>query len=272
MQWENLTSLDFERGVQACAGVAILPVGVIEAHGPHLPLGTDAFEAHWTACQAAEQEPAMVFPFYPFGINHESLHLPGALVIRRELVFALLENICDEMGRLGLTKIILFNGHGGNRFALPLFVQTLAERDRSYLAYYAELPYANQDVLETHEIGHACEEETSHCMHIRGDLVKLDQAPPSPFTNARRNRELREVGAYSPLDWYAMYPAMFVGEPDKATAEKGRVIAERRVAALVRLIHAVKADTITPVLQAEFAARQRHPTAPEVWTKPVHED
>ncbi len=268
MQWETLTSLDFERGVQTCAGVAILPVGVIEAHGPHLPLGTDAFEAHWTACQAAEQEPAMVFPFYPFGINHESLHLPGALVIRRELVFALLENICDEMGRLGLTKIILFNGHGGNRFALPLFVQTLLEQDKPYLVYYTDPPYDNHDVLETRETGHACEEETSHCLHIRGDLVKMDQTPPSPSTNARRNRELREAGAYSPLDWYAMYPDMYVGEPGKATAEKGRVIAERRVAALVRVIRAVKNDAITPALQAEYAARKRYPVAPAVWTKP----
>jgi len=97
MQWENLTSLDFEKAVQECQGVGIVPVGVLEAHASHLPLGTDMFAAHWIASRAAEKEIAIVFHAYPYGINIESAHLPGAVVIQRELVFALLENICDEI-------------------------------------------------------------------------------------------------------------------------------------------------------------------------------
>jgi creatinine amidohydrolase/Fe(II)-dependent formamide hydrolase-like protein len=56
MQWENLTSLDFEKAVQECQAVGILPVGVIEAHSSHLPLGMDMFACHWIACRAAEAE------------------------------------------------------------------------------------------------------------------------------------------------------------------------------------------------------------------------
>jgi creatinine amidohydrolase len=269
MQWENLTSLDFEKAVAACEGVAILPVAVIEPHGPHLPLGTDMLEAHAIACRAAEQEPAMVFPAYPYGINHESAHLPGSMVYRRDLVLALLENVCDEMARHGLTKIILLSGHGGNRYLLPLFVQTLVEKDKPYVVYDAnpsEMPGVDA-LMETHEWGHACEMETSTSLYLFPELVRMDQVPPGPFTNLQRNQALQEVGVYTPMDWYAMYPAMYVGEPGKATAAKGEAMVAHKVDALAEIIRRVKVDTITPALLREFLQRKRHPNAPEVWTK-----
>ncbi len=269
MQWEHLTSLDFERAVQQCQGVGVISVGVIEPHASHLPLGTDALAAHWVACRATEREPAILFPFYPFGVNIESAHLPGSLVIKRELIFALLENICDEMARHGLTKIILHNGHGGNRFFLPLFVQTLPEKDRPYTVYYADLPYfpGARDVLEGEEFGHACEAETSTLLYIAPELVKLQQAPSQPFTSLKRNEALQAVGAYSPVDWYAMYPHMYVGDARIATADKGRVMVEHEIEALAALIQAVKADEITPGLVSEFLARKQQPKAPDFWTK-----
>ena len=267
LQWEHLTSLDFEQAVKDCHGVGIIPLGVIEAHGPHLPLGTDALEAHWTACQAANEEPSIVFPFYPYGINHESFHLPGAVVIKRDVVLALLENICDEMARHGLNKIILFSGHGGNRYMLPLFVQTLVERDKPYVTYYVDVHTDDEDVLETDETGHACESETSTLLHIHKDLVKMDQVPSQTFTSLKRNQELREVGAYSPMDWYGMYPHMYVGDASQATAEKGKILAERRVAELVKAIKRVKADEVTPELLNEYQQLKANPNIPDFWTE-----
>lgn len=269
MQWETLTSLDFEKAVESCGGVGLIPIGVLEPHGPHLPLGTDMFAAHAAACRAAEKEPVIVFPAYPYGINHESAHLPGSVVIRRELVFALLENVCDEMARHGLTKIILLSGHGGNRYALPLFVQTLVEKAKPYVAYYASVPsrYTPRDVLETAETGHACEKETSELLYLHPELVKMDQTPLAPFTNLRRNQALQEAGVYSPVDWYAMYPAMYVGDASKATAEKGRALFEPYVEGLAALIRAVKDDAVTPELLRAFLERWREPAAPEVWTE-----
>ena len=139
MQWEQLTSYDFEQAVTACDRTAIIPIGVIEAHASHLPLGTDMFAAHWYASKAAEEEPVLVFPPYPFGINHESAHLPGAVVIKRELVFALLENVCDEIARQGINKIVILSGHGGNRYFIPLFVQTLVDKSSSLATHLQEL-------------------------------------------------------------------------------------------------------------------------------------
>ena len=64
MRWENLTMPDFARAVTDCDGVGIIPIGVLEPHSTHMPLGTDMFESHWIACKAAEREPALVFPQY----------------------------------------------------------------------------------------------------------------------------------------------------------------------------------------------------------------
>jgi creatinine amidohydrolase len=269
MQWEHLTSLDFEKKVQESQGVGILPIGVIEAHASHLPLGMDMFACHWVACRAAEKETAIVFHAYPYGVNIESAHLPGAVVIQREVIFALLENVCDEMARNGLDKIILLSGHGGNRYFLPLFVQTLPEKNKTYSVYFANLPFfpGAEELLESGEYGHACEAETSVMLHIDADTVKMDQVPPQPFVSLGRNAGVGKFGGYSPVDWYAMYPHMYVGDARKATAEKGKIILEHEVNALVELIHAVKEDEVTPGLIQEFVERKRNPKAPDFWTK-----
>lgn len=267
MRWENLTSLDFDRAVTTCQGVGLIPIGVIEAHASHLPLGTDMFTAHHIACQAAEAEPVIVFPQYPFSINHETAHLPGGLVIKREIAFALLENICDEMYRNGLSKIILLSGHGGNRFFLPLFVQTLPEKAKPYVVYYADPPTPPADFLDHPENGHACEAETSMIQHIDESLVKMDQVPPRPFTNLHRAAPVADNGGYSQIAWYAMYPHMYVGDAHEATAAKGQRLLQAQIDALVKLIAAVKADGTTPALVAEFNQRQANPAPADFWTK-----
>lgn len=269
MQWENLTSADFPQAVQQCQGVGMIPIGVLEAHASHLPLGTDMFTAHFAACRAAQQEPVIVFPAYPYSINHETAHLPGGMVIKRELAFALLENVCDEMYRNGLHKIILLSGHGGNRNFLPLFVQTLPEKAKPYVVYYADLPVVPEDatVTEHPENGHACEAETSMMRYINDALVKMEQVPVRPFTNLHRNQPIEAAGGYNQVDWYAQYPHMYVGDAHKATPEKGEKLFATRISQLVNLIRAVKTDTITPALVAEFNNRQTAPQTPAFWTE-----
>ncbi|MBT3343851.1 MAG: creatininase family protein [Gemmatimonadetes bacterium] len=263
MRWEHLTYPDFEKAIDACDGVGIIPMGVIEPHGAHLPLGTDTLAAHTIASQAAEQEPAIVFPQYPWGINHEGAHLPGSIVVQRDLVLQLLQNVCDEMARHGCKKIVITSGHGGNRYLIPLFVQTLVERDVDYLVYAANPVSSNAwvDLMETDERGHACEYETSLMLALEPEHVKMADIP-EPFTSNRGNAELKKVGAYSPMDWYAMYPNMYVGDASKATAEKGKAILEAEIDGLVTLLRAVKQDTITPALNETFRKGANSPSSP----------
>jgi creatinine amidohydrolase len=269
MQWEQLTSPDFAKAVEECGGVAIVPIGVIEPHSAHLPLGTDMLESHFAACRAAEREPAVVFPPYPFGVNHESAHLPGSVVIRLPLVLDLLENVCDEIARHGLDRIMLLSGHGGNRYLLPLFVQTIVEKKKPYLVYYHFAAPGRAEeaakILETSETGHACERETSVGLHIHPHLVKMDQVPPKPFTSLERNSALKATGLYSPMDWYAMYPTMYVGDASRATAEKGARLEELRIEGIVRALKAIKADATTPALLEQFLKGTANPAAPPSW-------
>jgi creatinine amidohydrolase len=216
--------------------------------------------SHAVACLASEVEPAVVFPPYPWGVNHESCHLPGAVALRRDLVLALLENVCDEIGRNGFRKIILLQGHGGNRFVLPLFVQSSVERARPYLLYYLNVRQGDlSDILETSEIGHACEWETSISLHLFGELVKMEAVPKEPFANRGRNKQLMEENLYSPVDWYSMFPTMYVGDASKASRRKGEAIVERRVKALASAIRAVKEDAATQGLLDEFMAGRERP-------------
>lgn len=115
MRWEELGGEAFSKAVDACEGVCLLPLGVLEYQGPHLPLGTDTIHAHRMACDVAEVEAAIVFPALPFTMNIESKIYRGSVAIRERLVFDLLENICVEIGLTGLHKIVTFSGHGGNK-------------------------------------------------------------------------------------------------------------------------------------------------------------
>jgi len=265
MQWEHLTVPQFARAVEECGRVCVVPVGVIEPHATHLPLGQDMLASHWLTCRAAEIEPAVVFPPYPWGINHEAAHRSGAVVLRRRLVLDLLENVCDEIARNGLTKIVLFCGHGGNRFVLPLFVQTAVERRRAYRVYSVQIPILDETtrgLIESDEVGHAGEVETSNSLHMFGELVDMD-ALPAPHPSRRRLEALQQADVYGSMDWYAMYPTMYTGDASAASAEKGRAILQRRVERLAAALRAVKNDTVSEGLLAEFQDGMDHPTPPE---------
>ena len=266
MRWENLTMPDFARAVTECDGVGIIPIGVLEPHSTHMPLGTDMFESHWVACKAAEREPALVFPQYCWGINHEAMHLPGSLVIKRELVFALLANVCEELGRHGFKKIILLSGHGGNRNFLPLFVQTQLETPKDYCVYFGDVPNwrDSEALMETQHLGHACEAETSTALHLHPELVKMEVLPDQPSPPDTHGNAVRDAYGYSPTDWYSQYPRMNVGDGHPGTAEKGKILVERRVDDLVELIRVVKADEATGAMMREFQGAALRPVNPWV--------
>src|SRR5580658_8732968 len=74
VHWEELTASDFREGIQRSQGTCLLPFGILEKHGPHLPLGTDLLDVRYAALHAAEQEYAVVFPEYYFGQIAEARH------------------------------------------------------------------------------------------------------------------------------------------------------------------------------------------------------
>src|ERR1700728_500366 len=134
-KWEELTAPDFVTAIHQSQNTCVLPFGILEKHGPHLPLGTDLLDVRYAALHAAEQEYAVVFPEYYFGQIAEARHEPGTIAYSRELQLALLQETTDEMARNGCQKIIVVNGHGGNELMLPYFAQTQLDKPHDYVVY-----------------------------------------------------------------------------------------------------------------------------------------
>src|SRR2546428_9084789 len=110
--WEELTAADFRDAIGRAQGTCLLPFGILEKHGPHLPLGNDLLNVRYVALNAAQQEYAIVFPENYFGQISEAQHHPGAVAYSRGLQLQLLQETTDEMARNGCRKIIIVNGHG----------------------------------------------------------------------------------------------------------------------------------------------------------------
>src|SRR3981081_1945531 len=118
-KWEELTAPDFRQGIQQAKGTCLLPFGILEKHGPHLPLGTDLLNVRYASLPAASHEYAVVFPEYYFGQIFEAKHEPGTVAYSMELQLKLLQETTDEMARNGCKKILIVNGHGGKTNLLP---------------------------------------------------------------------------------------------------------------------------------------------------------
>src|SRR5581483_3148782 len=113
-RWEELTAGDFVKAIERSQQTCILPFGILEKHGPHLPLRTDLINVRYITLAATAQEYAVVFPEYYFGQIFEARQQPGTVAYSLPLQFQLLQETTDEMARNGCKKVLIVNGHGGN--------------------------------------------------------------------------------------------------------------------------------------------------------------
>ena|ERR1051325_3057843 len=101
VKWEELTAGDFVKAIQRSQGACVLPFGILEKHGPHLPLGTDLINVRYVSLHGAEQEYAVVFPEYFYGQIFEARQEPGTIAYSAKLQLELLQETTDEMARNG---------------------------------------------------------------------------------------------------------------------------------------------------------------------------
>jgi len=259
VKWEELTAGDFTKALQQSKGVCVLPFGIIEKHGPQLPLGTDLINVRYIAQHATEQEYAVMFPEYYFGQIFEARHEPGTLAYSARLQLELLQETTDEMGRNGCRKIVIANGHGGNNSLLPYFAQSQMAAPHDYVVYvysggvYPEGRPARKSTTDSH----AGESETAHTMVSRPDLVHLDRAASESGSDL--NREDLPKNVYTGIWWYAKFPNHYAGDGSVATKELGEFDMKASAANLANAIRAIKADTVSPRLQQEFFEKAKHP-------------
>src|SRR5258706_763475 len=122
VKWEELTAGDFVAAIQKAQGTCVLPFGILEKHGPQLPLGTDLINVRYAALHGAAQEYAVVYPEYYFGQIFEAKNEPGTIAYSPKLQLELLQETTDEMARNGCKQIVIVNGHGGKNKPLALFL------------------------------------------------------------------------------------------------------------------------------------------------------
>jgi len=259
VNWEEMTAADFQQAIHKSQGACLLPFGIIEKHGPHLPLGNDLINVRYAALHGAEKEFAVVFPPYYFGQIFEARHEPGTLAYSAKLQLELLQETTDEMGRNGCKKILIVNGHGGNNHLLPYFAQSQMAAPHDYVVYVlASNTYPqSRPKLKTKVDAHAGESETSHTMIARPDLVHMDRLGNESGDDL--NRLDLPAGVYTGIWWYAKFPNHYAGDATAANKELGEFDMNTWVNNIADAIRAIKSDQVSPRLQDEFFKKSREP-------------
>jgi creatinine amidohydrolase len=258
--WEELTGPDFVQAVHQAQGVCILPFGIIEKHGPHLPLGTDLLNVRFAVFNAVKQQYAVVFPEYYFGQIFEAQSQPGTVAYSLSTQLTLLQETVKEMARNGCKKILIVNGHGGNNALLQLFAQTQLASSRDYVVYVFASPHLDvpgRPAMTTKTDMHAGESETSHMLIARPDLVHTDRATQE--SGADQKRLSLADGVYTGIWWYARFPNHYSGEGAAGNKQLGEFDQATWSRQIAEAIKSIKDDQESLRLQNEFFEKSQHP-------------
>jgi creatinine amidohydrolase len=260
-KWNELTAPDFVKAVELSDGICLLPAGIMEKHGPHLPLSTDMILSREIASRAAELEYALVFPEFYFGQIYEAKHQPGTVAYSPELVWKMLEETCDEMSRNGIKKIIIVNGHGGNNNLFGYFCQAQLAEQKDYTVIFfqpndRELETELTKLRKTDYGGHADEEESSMVFAVRPDLVHADMAPSQSGKDQER---LNIPYGYTGIWWYASFPNHYAGDGSEPNKTIGEMIFKSRSEQLAELVKFLKNDDSATKLQKLFYQEAGNP-------------
>ncbi len=238
--------------------VALLPVGAIEQHGPHLPLDTDAHDADYLAHKVAEAcspPRPLVLPLIAYGVSYHHRDFSGTLSVSPETQARLVYEIGMSAARCGVTKLVMINGHGGNAPALHLAAQMI-NRDAHIFTCVDTGETSDADVhemIDTPNDVHAGEIETSTMLAIRPHLVDLERAPRMV---PRFSSRYLDFTSKRGVGWYAYTKKIsktgVMGDATKATAEKGEKIWEIMTRRLVELVEDLKGLSLDEIYQRRY--------------------
>ncbi len=192
VRYEDLLPHQFRFRLAECP-VAYLPLGTLEWHGEHLPLGSDAIISHGLMIKAAEKLGGIVMPPIYVGPDRSQLQLNGSQLqgmdtadvttphrqldgscywVSEGLFMSLIDNIIEQLKRAGF-KVVFADGHGPSRNS---WVNHLIERE---VRFGLKLLGVTKDFRQSwqSQMDHAAENETSLVMALRPDLVDLSQLP-----------------------------------------------------------------------------------------------
>jgi creatinine amidohydrolase len=257
--WSELTAADLSR-VNPERTVAVIPVAAIEQHGPHLPLGTDAFIAEGMIAEVFKNPPAAVdalfLPVQKIGKSNEHVRWPGTLTFNAATLLQAWTEIGEAVNRGGVRKAVFVNSHGGNSDILSVVARELRVRFGMLAVHthwmrfgYPGGIYTEEEIL--HGI-HAGDIETSLMLYFRPDLVGTDKLRNFEPASARIAKEFDLLRPSPPhaFAWMAqdLNPAGAAGDATLATAEKGRLTAAHQAAGFARLLEEVAAFSLEHIV------------------------
>jgi creatinine amidohydrolase len=256
--WADLGSRDFA-ALQASGDIArtiaVLPVAATEQHGPHLPLSVDSVLVDGIVQAAlphlAPELPVLFLPTQAIGLSPEHAAFPGTLTLRNETILRLWTDIGESVAASGVTKLVLFNAHGGNVSVMDLVARDLRKRLKMlvYSVSWFNLPLIDaqgQDVnalfsQDEQRFGiHAGDVETS--MMLALDPAHVDMTQAQDFASAAQQRARQFAilgnGKSAKLGWQMQdyNPAGAVGNAAAASADKGLALVDAAGRALARLL------------------------------------
>ncbi|MGI9450261.1 MAG: creatininase family protein [Geminicoccaceae bacterium] len=247
-EWQTRSSAEIDQ-LDPDRAVAILPVGAIEQHGPHLPLGVDAMINQGIIKQALDRIPGelqvLALPMLPVGKSDEHISFKGTLTLSAETLIRLWTEVGISVARSGIKKLILFNSHGGQVAIMDIVARDLRIRETMLIMAYSWFAAGIPDGLfpeEEIKFGiHAGAIETSMMLHLHPDLVDMGKAenfePVMAGMKRDGYRRLTPIGG-GRMGWKAedLQRSGACGNAATADAEKGRLLVDHAANALVELV------------------------------------
>jgi creatinine amidohydrolase len=260
-----MVTTDFE-SLDLSRTIAVLPLGATEQHGPHLPLSVDSNLAH-SMVEASvralpEDLPVLFLPVQRVGYSPEHAAYPGTLSLKAETVIRLWTDIAESVRASGVTKLVLFNTHGGNTGLLDVVARDLRARLGMlvYSVNWYDLPLTDADgndvkarfSEEELRFGvHAGQVETAIMLALKPRLVRRAKARNFPSSSQTRARDFRILGngKSAKLAWMAqdLHASGSVGAAASASVDDGMAVldaAGRALAALIKEIDQLPSDTL----------------------------
>jgi creatinine amidohydrolase len=232
MRISRLTMTRFDEGRQRTMTV-IQPFGSIEEHGLHLPLSTDTIQVREVCIRAGEETGAFVAPAIPYGVCRSTGNHPGTIGISTSVLRLLVIDLGLAFHRQGLRNFLFISGHAGKTHLMTILdaaeelLDRLPDIRAAVVSEYNELLKEGRELIETEDDSHAGEVETSRIQFLCPDLV--EGTSPEEYPSFPPHVLVRDKRRY--------WPGGVWGNPEKASAEKGRQLMEiavRHLAGIVR--------------------------------------
>ena len=222
-----LTELTWKTVRDSRYDVAVLPWGATEAHNFHLPYGTDNLETEAIAARAAERAweagaRVVVLPIVPFGVQTGQLDIPLCINMNPSTQGLVLRDVATALGGAGqgIAKLVVLNGHGGNDFRQ--MIREVQPQVSLFLCTVSWYKVVDPKVFFSDLGDHAGELETSVMQHVAPELVLPLSEAGSGQAKRFRIAAFREGWAWAPRKWTEVTADTGVGNPAKATGEKGQ--------------------------------------------------